>query len=395
MQCPYHPKTCPALLRRFQRPRTSKIPMISGFFKTAPTAAYPSRLCRALARLAWDFVLPAAASVGGTMRTTAGDSYEDPLEAMAASILVPSHQQLLQIIEGLPGEKPSRGEILPGTKSFTTGAYSVGGGLAGVRSNTRAFPEVSALLCRYISSLRHDFCFMAAAVFVNLRTTPHRDLGNLSGSFNLVSGVGAFSGGEVWVSSGSGSVPCPFPGFSEMGELLPTAGTFAVFDPRNLHCTASWSGDRIVVVGFTPYFGASMDAADVEFLDWASGRLPGWHRPTEPRWIGSWTPTTTVLAKSIGPTGKTWMQMGLRPRAVPPKRMRMAYRSRSMVPASWGGAPLEGGSFGQAQVLLRRAWSCVTWALVLRAKALRVVRWGTPAASRHYAGSASAAFFQA
>ena len=102
---------------------------------------------------------------------------------------------------------------MPGTKSFTTGAYSVGGGLAGVRSNTRAFPEVSALLRRYISSLQHDFCFMAAAVFVNLRATPHRDLGNLSGSFSLVSGVGPFSGGEVWVSSDSGSVPCPFRGF--------------------------------------------------------------------------------------------------------------------------------------------------------------------------------------
>ena len=57
---------------------------------------------------------------------------------------------------------------------------------------------------------------------------------------------------------------------------------------------------------------------------WVSGRLTGWPRPTELRWIGSWIPTTTVLAKSTGPTGKTWVQMGLRPRAVPPKRMRMA-----------------------------------------------------------------------
>ena len=195
----------------------------SGAFKTAPTAAYPSRLCRAMAQLAWDFILPAAASIGGAIRSTAGDLHEDSLEATAASILVPSRQQLLQIIEGLPGEKPSRGDVMPGTKSFTTGAYSVGGGLAGVRANTRAFPEVSALLCRYITSLQHDFSFMAAAVFVNLRTSPHRDLGNLSGSLNLVAGVGSFSGGEVWVSSASGSVPCPFSGFPELGDLLPTS----------------------------------------------------------------------------------------------------------------------------------------------------------------------------
>ena len=253
----------------------------SGSFKTAPTAAYPSRLCRAVARLAWDFVLPAAASVGGAIRSTAGDLHEDSLKTMAASILVPSSQQLLQIIEFLPGEKPSRGDVMPGAKSFTTGAYSVGGGLAGVRANTRTFPEVSALLCRYITSLQHEFSFMAAAVFVNLRTSPHRDLGNLSGSLNLVAGVGSFSGGEVWVSSDSGSVPCPFSGFSELGELLPTSGTFAVFNPRNLHCTAEWSGNRIVVVGFTPYFGGSMDAADVEFLENLGFKPPNWVASTD------------------------------------------------------------------------------------------------------------------
>ena len=66
--------------------------------------------------------------------------------------------------------------------------------------------------------------------------------------------------------------------------------------------------------------------------------------------------------------------MGLRPRAVPPK------------PVSGAGklAALAGGSFGQAQVLLRRAWSCVSWALVLRAKALRVIRWGTSTLCRIY-----------
>ena len=244
--------------------------------------------------------------MGGAIRTTAGDMREDTLEAMAARILIPSHQQLLQIIEGLPGEKPSGGEVLPGTKSFTAGAYSLGGGLAGVRKNTRDFPEVSALLCRFITSLRHDFSFLAAAVFVNLRTSPHRDLGNLSGSLNLVAGIGSFSGGEVWVSSDSGSVSCPFPEFSEMGDLLPTAGTFAVFDPRNLHCTAEWSGDRIVVVGFTPYFGASMDAADIEFLESLGFKPPTWVASTDR------APLDQVLdsnhdrpARSTGPIGKT------------------------------------------------------------------------------------------
>ena len=52
------------------------------------------------------------------------------------------------------GHKPARGEPGPGTKSFTTGAYSVRGGLAGLRHNTREFSEVTAMLCRYIASLQ-------------------------------------------------------------------------------------------------------------------------------------------------------------------------------------------------------------------------------------------------
>ena len=66
------------------------------------------------------------------------------------------------------------------------------------------------------------------------RIYQHRDLGNQQGTCNLVAGLSGFRGGGVWVSSVSGAVPCPFEGFSEHGDVLPVASTFAIFDPRHL-----------------------------------------------------------------------------------------------------------------------------------------------------------------
>ena len=89
-------------------------------------------------------VIPAVSSAWRTsltLRDMARDIHSHSLGGVASRTLVPSPQQILQIFRNLPG---------PGTKSFTAGAYSVGGGLAGLRHNTKEFSEVTAMLCRYV-----------------------------------------------------------------------------------------------------------------------------------------------------------------------------------------------------------------------------------------------------
>ena len=73
---------------------------------------------------------------------------------LAASLHVPTKQQILDIFEMLPSDDPPRGQLQAGSKAFTVGSYAVGGGLLGVRKATRSYPEVAKLLCRFVESLK-------------------------------------------------------------------------------------------------------------------------------------------------------------------------------------------------------------------------------------------------
>ena len=131
------------------------------------------------------------------------------------------------------------------------------------------------MLCRFIDALQPGFEYTAAAIFRNLRTAPHKDTGNLEGSYNLVIGLSCFSGGEVWVASGSGSVACPFEGFSVTGDLLEVASSFSIFNPRDLHCTAKWKGTRVVLVAYTPFLGEALTEDHRRRLAALGFTLPG------------------------------------------------------------------------------------------------------------------------
>ena len=177
-----------------------------------PLPGYPASLCQALARLAWATVdsSPASTMGGSSFQRAGKDTSENALaassdslpssdpEAVAASLHVPTKQQILDIFEMLPSDDPPRGQLQAGSKAFTVGSYAVGGGLLGVRKATRSYPEVAKLLCRFVESLKQGFEFMAVALFRDLRTLPHRDLGNQQGTCNLVAGLSDFRAGSLW-----------------------------------------------------------------------------------------------------------------------------------------------------------------------------------------------------
>ena len=248
----------------------------TGAFRTAPTAAYGPGLCKALAVLALKTTASSQSRKGGEIATdeavlaSASSSPLNDAEELAKNLLdkgtAPTKEQLLQVFELLPGETPSRGQAEEDSKSFIVGSYSVGGGLAGIRRNTRSFPSVARLLCGFVKSLAEDFLFSCVGLFRNLRTRPHKDSGNQKGTMNLVTALEPFVDGGIWVQSDRGTHSCPFEEVADKGTLLSLETGHVVFDSRKLHCTQSWKGRRTVLVAFTSHLGPALSLEDRNWL---------------------------------------------------------------------------------------------------------------------------------
>ena len=167
---------------------------------------------------------------------------------------------------GSGGEAPSRGQVEEDSKSFVVGSYSVGGGLAGVRRNTKSFPSVTRLLCNFVRSLDKDFLFSCVGLFRNLRTRPHKDSGNQKGTLNLVIALEPFDDGGIWVQSDQGIHPCPFGEITSKGTLLSLEAGHVTFDSRRLRCTQNWRGRSTVLVAFTSHLGPALSTEDRKHL---------------------------------------------------------------------------------------------------------------------------------
>ena len=221
----------------------------------------------------WEKILKAGFEPGLRLLTDLGSArlllslcWDDP-EKFAQAVLARQSDSvplnfLLRLFDLLPGEAPSRGLVLGSSKSFVTGAYAVGGSLAGLRKLAKSFPYVTKLLCSVVRSLDPALHFTSVGIFRNLQTSPHKDTGNQKGCPNLVAAVSAFAGGGIWPESEDGTVPCPFDTCASKGRVLELSlGNHVTFDPRVVHCTMPWHGtDRVVLVAFTPYFGPSLSA---------------------------------------------------------------------------------------------------------------------------------------
>ncbi|CAE7262448.1 unnamed protein product [Symbiodinium sp. CCMP2456] len=259
-----------------------------GDFRTAPTAAYPPELCKALASLAMLTHQRTMSSESGTgeKQARSSDTLENatssakihPAEALAAcqSQGEVSCNILLEMFELLPGENMARdGVTWNDSKSFAIGAYAVGGSLSGLRRNSRVFPGVARVLCNFVRSLDASFTFTAVGIFRNLQTAPHRDSGNERGSRNLVAGLSSFRGGGIWTQDGGGQEACPSdPSLGPGRTLEIDSGGHIVFDPSVWHCTQAWKGTRTVLVAYTPRVNESFPAAEWEQLGALGFNLP-------------------------------------------------------------------------------------------------------------------------
>ena len=146
-----------------------------------------------------------------------------------------SAQDIVQLLSYLPGEASARGQVTPESKSFTSGAFAHGGGVAGLRQNTVNFPLATAVLCRFLRKVLPKHRFTAISVSQGLLVHCHKDSFNQPGSQNAVVPLTQFRGGQIWVKSPDGSLPCPDGIHKQHGHLLPWP---AIFDPKALRCTS-------------------------------------------------------------------------------------------------------------------------------------------------------------
>ena len=117
----------------------------------------------------------------------------------------------------LPLEVAPRGEGGGEATAFVLGAYCKGG-LVGLRKNTSSMPHVCRTLTRYVDQVQPGFIFSTVALFQGVKTPVHKDSRNAPFP-NLVTPVGKFSGGAIWIENSEGCIPETTPGGIKMGRL--------------------------------------------------------------------------------------------------------------------------------------------------------------------------------
>ena len=180
----------------------------------------------------------------------------EPAELLSVSVLESKVFQFSffdELFKLLPAEVPARSELRdPSIHTFTTGAY-VRGGVHGTRCNFDNFPATSAVLAIVLRCACPEATFTSIALLRNQSAHLHRDLNNALDSRNWAVPLSVFGSGGIWVA-GLGDVECPQPLDDVpvgLGGVLSFEQGPVSFDSHQWHCTAPWTGDRKLLVGFT------------------------------------------------------------------------------------------------------------------------------------------------
>ena len=158
------------------------------------------------------------------------------------------------------------------------GTY-VHGGVVGVTRVTKQHVWLTRLLVHVIKSQCPDMQVTSMCVSKNVGSPPHRDAFNMDGAHNVVIGLQCpRRGGQVWIQSHDTSTsartvwkPC---GSKELPGLLHTVRQPVTFDPKQWHATAAWSGNRMVLVGYSLKGFMRLPEQDVAHLRFCGFPLP-------------------------------------------------------------------------------------------------------------------------
>ena len=162
-------------------------------------------------------------------------------------------KEVLAVLSTAPDmrAKRSRGGESELSFQWFSGAY-VHGGCCGLRTTCHSLPWTSMLACRYVRQELPDFTFASVGVFGNILTEPHKDSHNDDKSLNAVIPLSDFSGGGVWVACPTGESVRTIDGEEVPGTVHDFISGPILFQPRAIHATERWEGNRTVLVAWTP-----------------------------------------------------------------------------------------------------------------------------------------------
>ena len=138
------------------------------------------------------------------------------------------------------------------------------GPFKGITDKAKAYPHFTRYLNAFLK-YQADVQGIAfstwttVAVGLNAGSRMHRDLLNAKGTFNMITGMGSYSGGELWTELGPGE-QCPRDELKirvrpdqsrSRGRATSVLHACKVFDPKVWHATCKWTGQRLVIAAYT------------------------------------------------------------------------------------------------------------------------------------------------
>ena len=205
-------------------------------------------------------------------------SGSDRVEVRAGQLLQQSGELQCEQIRELvgwcnwPNQRQVR-KVQKDTGPFVVfGAYSFGG-CHGITRLTYQRRSLVQLLNRYVGQVAPSARYSALAISEGATLGWHRDCHNLSGSRNWVIPLGSFQGGEIRVLM-EGQRQDEADLSEHVGFRLDVAQGPVSFDARRRHCVLPFTGDRVVLIGYTPRGFARLSRDQIQDLQEVLFPLP-------------------------------------------------------------------------------------------------------------------------
>ena len=165
--------------------------------------------------------------------------------------------------------------------SWATGAFTHGG-VSGLRNGARRLPNVTKFLAKFAREFMGAKQFATVVIQRNGGGRAHRDFHNRLGSRNWLCPLTSFEGGGLWTQLEDGEVLADEdvvvtkevkPGHELKGKIIEASkGQTFSFDPMGWHEVQAHSGERIMVIAYTPRL-SNFDTAEAAYLE-SLGFLP-------------------------------------------------------------------------------------------------------------------------
>ena len=148
---------------------------------------------------------------------------------------------------------PSQRSILVGGSSHVFGLFRHGG-VIGLTAETTRYTGFLRLLHSLVRAAAPSFQYTSLTLLSQVKSLPHRDLGNVPGTYSLLLPLAMPpTGGHLWVEDPDGNLEYELPsGRSCWGRHVPLSPLQPVrVDPNKYHATQDWeAGTRLVLVAY-------------------------------------------------------------------------------------------------------------------------------------------------